>query len=132
MGWQAKKHAMLGLGDIVIPGIFVALLRRFDCRVLEQGANKKKQLEGKKGRWYFQTTMVAYAAGLTLTIFIMHVFKAAQPALLYLVPACVGVPIALATIRGELSDLWNYSEEHLVKKDDKETAKDAVAHKKTN
>lgn len=39
--------------------------------------------------------------------------KAAQPALLYLVPACVLVPLGLAKIRGEFTELWNYSEEHL-------------------
>ena len=66
--------------------------------------------------------------GLTLTIFVMHWFKAAQPALLYLVPLCVGVPMALACIRGEFSELYNYSEDHLVKDEDNEKKKD----KKTN
>ena len=27
---NASNHAMLGLGDIVIPGIFIALLLRYD------------------------------------------------------------------------------------------------------
>lgn len=31
-GLAAKNFAMLGLGDIVIPGIFIALLLRFDLR----------------------------------------------------------------------------------------------------
>ena len=31
-GFSASNFAMLGLGDIVIPGIFVALLLRFDQR----------------------------------------------------------------------------------------------------
>jgi minor histocompatibility antigen H13 len=31
-GLAAKNFAMLGLGDIVIPGIFIALLLRFDRR----------------------------------------------------------------------------------------------------
>ncbi|KNC69444.1 hypothetical protein SARC_18048, partial [Sphaeroforma arctica JP610] len=29
-GWVANQCALLGLGDIVIPGIFIALLLRFD------------------------------------------------------------------------------------------------------
>ena len=33
--------------------------------------------------------MVGYALGLALTIFVMNYFNAAQPALLYLVPACL-------------------------------------------
>ena len=31
-GLNAEKYALLGLGDIVIPGIFIALLLRFDVR----------------------------------------------------------------------------------------------------
>ncbi len=34
-GFFAEKHAMLGLGDIVIPGIFIAILLRFDMRYLQ-------------------------------------------------------------------------------------------------
>jgi len=36
----------------------------------------------------------------------MHVFKHAQPALLYLVPACMGTPLLVALIRGELKVLF--------------------------
>jgi len=31
-GFHGKHHAMLGLGDIVVPGIFIALLLRYDMR----------------------------------------------------------------------------------------------------
>ena len=34
-GLAANNFAMLGLGDIVIPGIFIALLLRFDVRWAE-------------------------------------------------------------------------------------------------
>lgn len=50
-------------------------------------------------------TMLGYCAGLFTTIGIMHYFKAAQPALLYLVPACIGAPLALAATRGEVTSL---------------------------
>jgi len=33
-GLAANNMAMLGLGDIVIPGIFIALLLRFDVRYI--------------------------------------------------------------------------------------------------
>jgi len=42
----------------------------------------------------------------------MHTFKAAQPALLYLVPCCLGSSLLMAFIRGEFDALWNYSEEN--------------------
>ncbi|VDK66167.1 unnamed protein product, partial [Cylicostephanus goldi] len=96
-GWKdAAKHSMLGLGDIVIPGIFIALLRRFDLRITENSG------QNKGGRYYFMVTITAYAVGLLITMLVMHHFKAAQPALLYLVPCCLIVPLLLATIRGEV------------------------------
>lgn len=39
------------------------------------------------------------------------VFEAAQPALLYLVPACLSSSLLCATVRGELKELFDYSEE---------------------
>ena len=71
---------MLGLGDIVVPGVFVALALRYDYqRFLAKGG------EGYNfSRPYFTAAVLAYVAGLATTMTVMHVFKAAQPALLYL------------------------------------------------
>lgn len=122
-GWlDATKHGMLGLGDIVIPGIFVALLYRFDHYV---GTPAAKHAKGAKSRFYCWVVVFAYAFGLLITMGVMHYFKAAQPALLYLVPSCILLPLMMSLIRGEFRALWNYSEEHLVEKDaekKKETA----------
>lgn len=93
-GFNATNFAMLGLGDIVIPGIFIALLLRFD--------NSLK----RKSRTYFYTAYIAYFLGLMLTILIMHIFRHAQPALLYLVPACAGAPLLIALIKGDLKVLF--------------------------
>jgi minor histocompatibility antigen H13 len=41
----------------------------------------------------------------------MHTFRAAQPALLYLSPACIFSVLLLAAARGEVSDLLAYTEE---------------------
>lgn len=38
----------------------------------------------------------------------MHAFKSAQPALLYLSPACSLSLILTAMARGELAELWSY------------------------
>mmetsp|Transcript_11009 Transcript_11009/g.16459 ORF Transcript_11009/g.16459 Transcript_11009/m.16459 type:complete len:387 (+) Transcript_11009:62-1222(+) len=100
------KNSMLGLGDIVIPGIFIALMLRFDL----------KRAGAKEGRYpYFLVVMTAYAIGLCLTIFIMYTFNAAQPALLYLSPACIGSTMLFAAISGEFSELWNYNEDEKIK-----------------
>ncbi|XP_051914759.1 minor histocompatibility antigen H13 isoform X2 [Hippocampus zosterae] len=95
-GLDASNFAMLGLGDIVIPGIFIALLLRFDVSLK------------KNSRTYFCSSFLAYIFGLGLTIFVMHTFKHAQPALLYLVPACVGFPVVVALIKGELTEMFSY------------------------
>lgn len=97
-GLEASNFAMLGLGDIVIPGIFIALLLRFDVSLK------------KNSRTYFYSSFMAYIFGLGLTIFIMHTFKHAQPALLYLVPACVGFPVVVALLKGELTEMFRYEE----------------------
>ncbi|OQV19685.1 Minor histocompatibility antigen H13 [Hypsibius exemplaris] len=104
-GFAAKNFAMLGLGDIVIPGIFVALMLRFDTHLQE----KLK----RRTNWYFNATFLAYFLGLVATIVVMHVFKHAQPALLYLVPACLGIPLLLALVKGDLREMFAY-EDHPV------------------
>nr|XP_038960986.1 minor histocompatibility antigen H13 isoform X3 [Rattus norvegicus] len=95
-GLEADNFAMLGLGDIVIPGIFIALLLRFDISLK------------KNTHTYFYTSFAAYIFGLGLTIFIMHIFKHAQPALLYLVPACIGFPVLVALVKGEVAEMFSY------------------------
>lgn len=114
-GLEASNFAMLGLGDIVIPGIFIALLLRFDVSLK------------KNSRTYFYSSFLAYIFGLGLTIFVMHTFKHAQPALLYLVPACVGFPVIVALFKGELTEMFRYEEsppeEDAAKEDSSESEK---------
>jgi hypothetical protein len=125
--------SMLGLGDIVIPGIFIALLLRYDiwrqiqrikaqatkdncvmtkdqahdleclyCHVEKHGATLSSL--------YFSSNLVAYFAGLLVTLVVMYGFKAAQPALLYLVPACLGTSLVLSSVKGDFKTLWKYTE----------------------
>jgi len=108
------QFSMLGLGDIVLPGFLISFLLRFDYRmVLKLFQESKKNSLSKP---YFSSTFLAYIIGLVMTIFVMHTFKAAQPALLYLVPCCLGASLFMALIRGEFNTLWNYSEENKIQK----------------
>ena len=59
---------------------------------------------------YNQNIVAAYLAGLLATIAVMHVYKHAQPALLYLVPACLGVPLFLALVRGDIKTMFAYED----------------------
>ena len=62
-----------------------------------------------KTRIYFYTGFVSYMIGLGTTVGVMHFFKAAQPALLYLVPSCLGLPFLVALIKGDLPALFRYA-----------------------
>ena len=57
------------------------------------------------------SAFAGYAAGLVATIVVMNVFDAAQPALLYIVPAVLGAVGAAALARGEVAAVLGYSEE---------------------
>ncbi|CAI8056723.1 Minor histocompatibility antigen H13 [Geodia barretti] len=111
-GLGANNFGMLGLGDIVIPGLLIALLCRFD-----------KSHHPKGIKVYFYSGFLAYVLGLGTTIAVMHTFKAAQPALLYLVPSCLGLPLFMALIRGDISDMFKYRD-YPEKKEAKESKED--------
>ncbi|KAI0266755.1 signal peptide peptidase-domain-containing protein [Gloeopeniophorella convolvens] len=108
---------LLGLGDIVVPGMFVALALRYDYF-----RHKQAQKAGPFAKPYFHAALAAYVAGLATTMTVMHVFHAAQPALLYLSPACILSFVLTALVRGELADAWSWS--------DGEAGPDAASEKK--
>ncbi|MBW0502640.1 hypothetical protein O181_042355 [Austropuccinia psidii MF-1] len=115
-----KKFAMLGLGDIVMPGIFVALSLRYDykkaydklVKASTGPINKAAILSPTHNfpRPYFYTCMSSYIVGLMTTMAVMHFFRAAQPALLYLSPACTGSVLALAIIQGDTKEYWRWED----------------------
>ncbi len=80
-------YTMLGLGDIIIPGTFIALALRYDHHRQLKGSPSSQKTSFPKP--YFRAALSAYVLGLITTMTVMHVFHAAQPALLYLryVPA---------------------------------------------
>ncbi len=115
---------MLGLGDIVVPGTFVSLALRYD-----HFRHTKAQEDKPFAKPYFVASVVAYVMGLATTMVVMHVFHAAQPALLYLrygihchvsasnsypqngdSPACVLSFVLTAWLRGELSEAWQWND----------------------
>jgi len=79
------KFSILGLGDMVIPGILTALALKFDVDVTLDKKNEGK-IEFKTP--VFNSVMVGYAVGIIATYISMTWMNHAQPALLYLVPTC--------------------------------------------
>ena len=111
------ETSLLGLGDIVIPGFFLALLLRFDATIANM-PTKNVDVHASFPKPYFHSALFAYVLGLGVTLFVMIQFKAAQPALLYLVPACLGSSFLCAVIRGEVKELLAYSEEEEEEEED--------------
>lgn len=105
VGAGPADTSMLGLGDIVIPGLFVALMLRFDIRNVGLTNALPKRLP------YFIAAVASYVAGLIATYMALTVFKAAQPALLYVVPSCLLTALFMAAVNGELQQLIAYTEE---------------------
>ncbi|KAL3449266.1 signal peptide peptidase-domain-containing protein [Aspergillus insuetus] len=144
--------AMLGLGDIIVPGMMVGLALRFDLFLYyKQKGMLKAKAEGEAsgfvkpvfqqatGAWgerfwapsaklnepqleipyndarsfpktYFKASLVGYTVGMVTTLAVMQIFDHPQPALLYLVP---GILISLwgtALIKGQVHEMWEFSE----------------------
>lgn len=146
------SYSILGLGDIVIPGIVIAMALRFDSHLHQKFlCGEAKKFEGDKGKapnstkvtpvassasssgdaatsatgtssaasvniherfqkLFFYSSIVSYGIGLATTIVIMTIYKAGQPALLYLVPACMlGITIP-GYICKNLNEVFGYNE----------------------
>jgi len=127
--FEPWKQGILGLGDIVIPGIFVALCLRFDDFIHRRSINKphhRKNISILESfpKPYFYTVFVNYLFGLGATALAMHWMKAAQPALLYLVPFTTISVAILPLIKGHIKDLFAYTEDDEKKDNKKEESKE--------
>jgi len=87
--------SLLGLGDIVLPGLFLCFLYRFDH------FNNIKFRSG-----YFLKAWIGYALGLFVTFIMLWVLNRGQPALLYLVPSTIIPTLIFGWKNHQLEDLW--------------------------
>ncbi|KAG2531939.1 hypothetical protein BBO99_00002392 [Phytophthora kernoviae] len=71
---------MLGLGDIILPGMLLSFALRFDYSDATVGATN-----------YFSLMAIGYAVGLALANMAVMITEMGQPALMYLVPTTLGV-----------------------------------------
>lgn len=148
-----KSYSMLGLGDIVLPGLMIGLALRFDLhmyylkkqKIAAKAAKDSKDGENVvkadyhnvTGLWgsriwtfglkksslpqalhtaafpkpYFIASLVGYVAGMIATLLVMSIWQHAQPALLYLVPGVLASIWSTALVRGEVKQMWSYTEE---------------------
>lgn len=169
---DATSLAMLGLGDIVIPGMVVGLALRFDLFLYyKRKGIEKAEAEGKEGssalpryqsaaggwgeqfwtgsvkpkrpeleppyhdartfpKTYFKAGVAGYVAGMLATLLAMQYFKHAQPALLYLVPGVLTSLWGTAFFRGEVSDMYGFSDAEEDEEDDNKKKDKAKEEKK--
>ena len=74
---------ILGLGDIIIPGLFI------------------KTLFSLENKAYYNTSIITYIFGLVSALYASLTFKQGQPALLYIVPAVIIPTVIRAYFSGE-------------------------------
>lgn len=120
---QNSSHfSMLGLGDIVMPGLLLCFVLRYDAykrlqlNSVETGVPPPSHYVQKIT--YFHCSLIGYFLGLLTATVSSEVFKAAQPALLYLVPFTLLPLLTMAYLKGDLRRMW--SEPFIVQKQPKD------------
>lgn len=119
--YDPREYNMIGLGDIVIPGVYVALMLRFDIYLY----NKAKKDISKfgfsfKNMKYFWATFIFYNVGIITTLCSMYFFNHAQPALLYLVPCTLISSTFTALVNKDIKLLWKFNEEKIGEEEDED------------
>ncbi|XP_077511377.1 signal peptide peptidase-like 2B [Amblyomma americanum] len=89
-----RKYSILGLGDILAPGLLLSYCHAFDLLSLGR-------------RFYFYISCTSYGVGMLLTFMALQLMRIAQPALLYLVPCTILPTVLTAWYKGHLFAIWN-------------------------
>lgn len=130
---NAGHFSMLGLGDIVMPGLLLCFVLRYDSYKKSQNTISaeagvpppKSMLTSRLTYfhcslvgWEFRNfqkiylddniffCLISYFLGLLTATVSSEVFKQAQPALLYLVPFTLLPLLSMAYVRGDLRRMW--------------------------
>eukprot|EP00547_Thalassionema_nitzschioides_P005059 CAMPEP_0194208276 /NCGR_PEP_ID=MMETSP0156-20130528/6766_1 /TAXON_ID=33649 /ORGANISM="Thalassionema nitzschioides, Strain L26-B" /LENGTH=695 /DNA_ID=CAMNT_0038935207 /DNA_START=236 /DNA_END=2323 /DNA_ORIENTATION=+ len=99
--------SLLGLGDIVLPGLLLSFAARLDAaKQLLAAVSGHSNKTCCSHNSYFYPSVVAYAIGLLMANAAVYLMNMGQPALLYLVPMTVGTLSFLGWRRKELAMLW--------------------------
>ncbi|GBG78297.1 hypothetical protein CBR_g26327 [Chara braunii] len=111
LGSPGAEFMMLGLGDMAIPGMLLALVLCFDYRKIREYSEMDLPSRRYTYIWY---AAIGYGVGLVLALAAGVLTRSPQPALLYLVPSTLG-PVAFgAWMRRELDELWNGSKPYAI------------------
>jgi len=92
-------YSLLGLGDIVLPGLFICFVYGFEDYLRQR--NRRKP-----GVSYFVIVLIGYTVGFAATLLSFVIMKKGQPALLYLGPFTLIPVILSAWFRDQLKEMW--------------------------
>ncbi|OVA14051.1 Presenilin/signal peptide peptidase [Macleaya cordata] len=109
---NSADFMMLGLGDMAIPGMLLALVLCFDHR-RSRDSMTPMEVSSAKGQKYIWYAVSGYAIGLVTALAAGILTQSPQPALLYLVPSTLGPVIVISWFRKELMELWEGTGESL-------------------
>lgn len=109
---QNSSHFnMLGLGDIVMPGLLLCFVLRYDtykkAQLLSTETGVPPPPNYVQRISYFHCSLLGYFLGLLTATVSSEVFRAAQPALLYLVPFTLLPLLTMAYLKGDLRRMWH-------------------------
>ncbi|TYJ07536.1 hypothetical protein E1A91_A11G011400v1 [Gossypium mustelinum] len=96
---------ILGLGDMAIPAMLLALVLCFDHRNSSDTVNLL-DLHSLKGNNYIWYALPGYAIGLVTSLTAGILTHSPQPALLYQVPSTLGPIFFISWLRKDLAELW--------------------------
>jgi len=109
---SVRGYSLLGLGDLVLPGIWVQQCLRFDQAQQRQqkAATEGEPLLGGKRRSmcyvYTILSVVLYVLGLLVCDIVLDVTRQGQPALVFIVPSLVLGTLGTAKCRGDFTQMW--------------------------
>lgn len=103
--------SMLGLGDIVLPGVVIALCLRYDLYNFH-ASHKLTEFHHlqKYSKPYFFASLVSYIIAIIMAMAASQIYQAGQPALLYVSPMVLFGIYTTAILKHQVSDLWKYEE----------------------
>ncbi|XP_072809287.1 signal peptide peptidase-like 3 isoform X1 [Vicugna pacos] len=108
-----SHFSMLGIGDIVMPGLLLCFVLRYDNYKKQAsgdscGASGPANISGRMQKVsYFHCTLIGYFVGLLTATVASRIHRAAQPALLYLVPFTLLPLLTMAYLKGDLRRMWS-------------------------
>ncbi len=136
---DTKHCAILGLGDILVPGILISHCLRFDVfqyfkkRLAAGDVTLKEAFPASSWEFskpYFWAGMAGYAVGFATAMIATIVTGKSQPALLYLVPSvCLSI-FTVAAVRGERAKVLSFDEAAEAKLMAEESKENRIAREK--